>query len=89
MTYLSDDELKAALARAAERVARTDDPDHLARALILLHRRLALLEHVHRAAEHFLQFGLSAQHHQELQRAVDAVRREKWASGDDKSSAPL
>ncbi|MCK4950198.1 MAG: hypothetical protein KAS48_00150 [Gammaproteobacteria bacterium] len=76
MLIPTDKELKEALDEA-ERLREQDDPGHLARVLLYLHRRNGFLEKVFQAAERYMQFGQEEQEHAVLLLAIEDARKQK------------
>ncbi len=72
----SDTELKDALLEAEKTRLTGDDPHHLGKCLLFLHRRNVMLEEVAEHAERFLRFGLQEDEHAQLRRLLDHLRRE-------------
>ncbi len=81
------EELKEALAEAGRMREKGEDPCHVAKALLSLNYRMRYLERVLETAEHYIHFGLSAQDHIALQRAVEEARHviARNKGGDDSS----
>ncbi len=69
----TDLELAAALAEAEARRETGDDPAFLARSLLYLYRRNALLEGVLEHVKLFLQFGMPAEEHAKLVRLLEEI----------------
>ncbi len=76
MSKPTDEELKEALATAAEMRESGHDPHHIAKALLNLNYRVQKLEHVLFAAEMYMHSGMAVQEHQKLKMAIDEARRE-------------
>lgn len=72
----SNEELKEALSEAEKNRLTGDDPCHLGKCLLFLHRRNVMLEEVAEHAERFLRFGLQEDEHAQLRRLLDHLRRE-------------
>jgi len=72
----SDAELKEALSEAEKIRLAGDDPCHLSKCLLFLHRRNVMLEEIVEHAERFLHFGLQEDEHARLRRLLDHLRRE-------------
>ena len=71
----TNEQLAQALAHAEGLRVSDADPFHVARSLLYLHQRNALLEQVARAARDYVHFGLTPTHHADLVLALDALKR--------------
>lgn len=79
----SEEELNQALAVARYMRESGKDPYSLAKALLHLHYRTGLLEHVMQAAVAYLHSGLAEHEHTQLMRAIEAVEQaERRGVGD-------
>ncbi len=76
MPIPTDKEMHEALDEA-ERIREQGDTNHLARALLYLHRRNSLLEKVLHAAELYVQFGQEEHEHAELVRAIEKAKSQE------------
>lgn len=85
----SDSDINLALARAQQMLTSSHEDRAVAHTLEFYRHRIALLEHVFRAADLYLRFGLTPQHHQDLLQAVEAVKHDHIIEGDDKSNIPV
>lgn len=74
MSMPTPEELQAALREAARMREQGEDPRYVAKSLLSLNYRMTYLMRVLEHAERYLQFGLSAQGHLNLQQAVEAAR---------------
>ena len=71
------DELEKALTEAENMREQGNDPDHLSKSLLYLHKRLEKLEKVFDAANQYMRFGQEEHEHAELLKALDVVRRQE------------
>lgn len=80
----TDQELEEALAEAARMREHSQDPHHVAKALLNLHYRHRYLERVLSAARRFLHSGQASHEHAELLRAIDAaLKAEMRTAGEE------
>lgn len=70
----TENELATALQTAEGMRDRGEDPDHLAKVLLYLHRRDLMLERVLDHLELFLRFGLPVEEHMKLVRLVEEAK---------------
>ncbi|WP_428604452.1 hypothetical protein [Sedimenticola sp.] len=70
----TEEELELALQTALQMRNEGEDPHHLAKALIYLHRRDEMLERVLDHLELFLRFGLPVEEHMKLVRLVEEAK---------------
>lgn len=75
MSRPTDEELKQALARAAQMREHGEDPDFVAKTLLNHHYRLGYLEEVMHAVEHYLHSGLAEREHARLIQTLEKARR--------------
>jgi hypothetical protein len=75
------EELEAALKEARRMREQSEDPHHLAKALLNFHYRYQLMEKVVDAAKHYMHSGLAPHEHSVLVRAIDAVEKASLAPG--------
>lgn len=85
----SDSDIELAMARAQEMLTSSHEDRAVAHALEFYRHRVALLEHVFRAADLYLRFGLTPQHHQDLLMAVDAVKHDRLVEGEEEPDAAI
>jgi len=85
----SKEELEQALKEAVRMRESSEDPHHLAKAILNLNYRIHLLETVLSKAKLFLHSGLAAEEHSALEVAIKQAERAAEPSGSDRKDFGL
>ena len=82
----TEQELKEALETAAQMREHSDDPHHVAKALLNLNYRMGYMEKVLHAAELYLR-GMGEHEHTMLQKAINEARdKDRLSTGRDRAA---
>ena len=90
MAKPTDEELETALKMAAQMRDKKIDPFYIAKTLLSHHYRIKYLEETMRAADRYINHGMSEQEKSRLIRNIEKAKdAESYTSGEDRGSFGL